>query len=369
MGSYIREKNEITLNETLKDVPEDVLLHEIQHTIQDIENFASGNTPENVGRALFAEMYQTVKNTPEYMQLSTPEERSQYVADYLRKAKPGTNTVFRRYSDTAGEVEARDSQSRMRMSEAERRQIVPDISGVPQYGRSSSPEFLDILREMGYSEDEVQRVKREIENGQSGNGENHRLFQASESREGRTFGTRDEGGGRADSRNTPDVQVPQRYTGRVAGRSSSGRNTVTDSGRASLRTSGGVNLDGARTLDEYVTRKYGPQPAAQATPAAAAPASDAATAAVTPTTSEETAQALERTAKSRSIQSWQESQFVRELGDLFGIPEGESRARLRFDEAVNELTAFPQHTRKKAALCPCVSFPAGCAGRSAEETP
>lgn len=46
-------------------------------------------------------------------------------------------------------------------------------------------------------------------------------------------------------------------------------------------------------------------------------------------TAEETAPALERTAKSQSIQSRQESQFVRELGDLFGIPEGESRARLR----------------------------------------
>ena len=101
------------------------------------------------------------------------------------------------------------------------------------------------------------------------------------------------------------------------------------SGFHSLRTSGGVNLDGARTLDEYIARKYGPQPAAQAAPAAAVPASDAAPAAVTPTTAEETAPTLERTAKSQSIQSRQESQFVRELGDLFGIPEGESRARLR----------------------------------------
>ena len=82
-------------------------------------------------------------------------------------------------------------------------------------------------------------------------------------------------------------------------------------------------------MDEYIARKYGPQPAAQAAPAAAVPASDAATAAVTPTTAEETTPTLERTAKSQSIQRRQESQFVRELGDLFGIPEGESRARLR----------------------------------------
>ena len=57
MGSYIRGKNEISLNETLKDVPEDVFLHEIQHIIQNIENFASGNTPKNAGQALFVEAY------------------------------------------------------------------------------------------------------------------------------------------------------------------------------------------------------------------------------------------------------------------------------------------------------------------------
>lgn len=57
MGSYIRGKNEISLNETLKDVPEDVFLHEIQHIIQNIENFASGNTPKNAGQALFVDAY------------------------------------------------------------------------------------------------------------------------------------------------------------------------------------------------------------------------------------------------------------------------------------------------------------------------
>lgn len=102
------------------------------------------------------------------------------------------------------------------------------------------------------------------------------------------------------------------------------------SGFHSLRTKGGVNLNGARTLDEYIAQKYGSQPATQA-PATETPASDAA-AAVEPEeapTAQETTPALERTAKSQSIQSRQESQFVRELGDLFGIPEGESRARLR----------------------------------------
>lgn len=103
------------------------------------------------------------------------------------------------------------------------------------------------------------------------------------------------------------------------------------SGFHSLRTKGGVNLNGARTLDEYIAQKYGSQPAAPTATEAEAPVSDASPAAEPAASSdtEDAAPALERTAKSQSIQRRQESQFVRELGDLFGIPEGESRARLR----------------------------------------
>ena len=103
------------------------------------------------------------------------------------------------------------------------------------------------------------------------------------------------------------------------------------SGFHSLRTKGGVNLNGARTLDEYIAQKYGSQPAAPTATEAEAPVSDASPAAEPAASSdtEDAAPALERTAKSQSIQRRQESQFVRELGDLFGIPEGESRAHLR----------------------------------------
>ncbi|MBM6916163.1 hypothetical protein H6B33_12235, partial [Gemmiger formicilis] len=103
------------------------------------------------------------------------------------------------------------------------------------------------------------------------------------------------------------------------------------SGFHSLRTKGGANLNGARTLDEYIAQKYGSQPAAPTATEAEAPVSDASPAAEPAASSdtEDAAPALERTAKSQSIQRRQESQFVRELGDLFGIPEGESRARLR----------------------------------------
>ena len=248
--------------------------------------------------------------------------------------------MLRRYSDTAGEVEARDTQSRMRMSEAERRQIIPDISGIPQHGRSSTSEFLDMLRKMGYSEGKVQQVKGKIENGQSENGENHQLIRPSESREGRASEADDGRNGGIGSKRHPNFAATQRYTGYDTRESSSGRNTVTDSGRASLRTSGGVNLNGARTLDEYIAQKYGSQPAAptateaeaptsNAAPDAETPVSDASPAAEPAASSDTEDAALERTVKSERIQKQKESRFVRELGELFRIPKGERRDNLR----------------------------------------
>ena len=97
---------------------------------------------------------------------------------------------------------------------------------------------------------------------------------------------------------------------------------------------------GAETVNEFDIRQPSPDVEQLSSPASSgilasenteASASEASPASELSAllTAEETAPALERTAKSQSIQSRQESQFVRELGDLFGIPEGESRARLR----------------------------------------
>ena len=113
-------------------------------------------------------------------------------------------------------------------------------------------------------------------------------------------------------------------------------------GLHSLHTDGGVNLNGARTLDEYIAQKYGSQPAAPTATEAEAPTSNAAPDAETPVSdaspaaepaassdTEDAAPALERTVKSERIQKQKESRFVRELGELFGIPEGERRDNLR----------------------------------------
>ena len=45
-GSYNTGTNTITLNNSLRSSPEDTLVHEIQHAIQNAEGFSGGSSPE-----------------------------------------------------------------------------------------------------------------------------------------------------------------------------------------------------------------------------------------------------------------------------------------------------------------------------------
>ena len=92
-GNYNPITNELTLNRSLRDAPEDTLVHEIQHALQSIEGFSEGASPEYWKR-----------NAP------AGEERSAYQL----------------YRNTAGEIEARDVTARRKMSEEQRRNTMPD---------------------------------------------------------------------------------------------------------------------------------------------------------------------------------------------------------------------------------------------------
>lgn len=92
-GNYNPITNELTLNRSLREAPEDTLVHEIQHALQSIEGFSEGASPEYWKR-----------NAP------AGEERSAYQL----------------YRNTAGEIEARDVTARRKMSEEQRRNTMPD---------------------------------------------------------------------------------------------------------------------------------------------------------------------------------------------------------------------------------------------------
>lgn len=78
-GKFDRQSNTIILNEKLAGQTKRVLLHEIQHAIQENEGFAVGSNTENGKWHVLLDAYRQVKDTPQYQQLQTPDERQDYV--------------------------------------------------------------------------------------------------------------------------------------------------------------------------------------------------------------------------------------------------------------------------------------------------
>ena len=66
-GNYNPITNELTLNRSLRDAPEDTLVHEIQHALQSIEGFSEGASPEywkrNAPAGEERSAYQLYRNT------------------------------------------------------------------------------------------------------------------------------------------------------------------------------------------------------------------------------------------------------------------------------------------------------------------
>lgn len=135
------------------------LLHEIQHGIQHIEGFAMGGTPQSVASILEKERFETMANkddalTAEFDALKrqyagVPEsEIPQEVANRVRQLRSEINAIrntgwreasnpfarrqptpeelFAGYTRLAGEVEARNTQARQGMTDAQRRATPPN---------------------------------------------------------------------------------------------------------------------------------------------------------------------------------------------------------------------------------------------------
>ena len=93
-GQYDPTMDVIALDRSLRGEPEDVLIHEIQHAIQQEEGFAGGSSPE-----------------------------------YWKSRRTGgeeDRTAAELYQNTAGEIEARDAVARRTMTAEQRRETAPN---------------------------------------------------------------------------------------------------------------------------------------------------------------------------------------------------------------------------------------------------
>ena len=173
LGSFSAEGNQITISEELRDAPQDVLIHEIQHAIQNAEGFAKGSNRQyweeklTNGDEIQSKGFQEAREKLIQFQLDEANEEVLALRDRLDKAgelddgfreygriweeaerrgldkkineyydlrenyydqlhKPQRSVPSELYYNTAGEIEARDAANRRPMSSETRKRIKPD---------------------------------------------------------------------------------------------------------------------------------------------------------------------------------------------------------------------------------------------------
>lgn len=173
LGSFSAEGNQITISEELRDAPQDVLIHEIQHAIQNAEGFTKGSNRQyweeklTNGDEIQSKGFQEAREKLIQFQLDEANEEVLALRDQLEKAgelddafreydriweeaerrgldkkineyydlrenyydqlhKPQRSVPSELYYNTAGEIEARDAANRRPMSSETRKRIKPD---------------------------------------------------------------------------------------------------------------------------------------------------------------------------------------------------------------------------------------------------
>lgn len=177
-GTYNTETNTITLDNSLRSSPEDTLVHEIQHAIQNAEGFAGGSSPEYWARREYETgdlvsnrlqqeydqilnglgredqnkyiRYTELERELEHLFLSDPNTEAgrrydrleaeqdaiyeelypnawfRQLLDLNRRMEDTAGEYRRMYENTAGEIEARDVTARRQLTPEQRRRTMPN---------------------------------------------------------------------------------------------------------------------------------------------------------------------------------------------------------------------------------------------------
>ena len=169
-GQYNRRTNTITLNESIKNAPENTIVHEVQHAIQEAEDFAGGASVdywedqlrnneriESVGYQKAMQKLQAFTLNPENAEviqlnwmLDNAETDEDYDAIYKAAEQKGLTDKLGEYSNllwnvesmrskvnnrvpselyrnTAGEIEARNVAERRTWTRDQRRETMPEL--------------------------------------------------------------------------------------------------------------------------------------------------------------------------------------------------------------------------------------------------
>lgn len=103
-----------------------ILTHEIQHIIQQKEEFSRGSSEEYWYRKQKQDATEYAESLPAFEKLKTATEKAEFVENFV-KNNVDKYTIYSNYRNTAGEQEARNAQERINMKDEYRKRKMPFI--------------------------------------------------------------------------------------------------------------------------------------------------------------------------------------------------------------------------------------------------
>lgn len=128
-GEYNSKTNTITIHADELKYMNDILNHEIQHVIQDIEGFAKGGSPRLV-RGEVKKRFDEVTKQIRQLRAEGKEDEAKALIEKNRGLYNAyqKNDDFNSYKSLAGEVEARNVSARLNMTPEERRKTLAEYT-------------------------------------------------------------------------------------------------------------------------------------------------------------------------------------------------------------------------------------------------
>lgn len=140
-----------------------VLSHELQHAIQQAEGFVRGTSPKTGMFYAVNLAYDLVKNNPEFIAESKPQNKMNYLIGYL-EAKGGASLgdyAKYYYFQNYGETEARNVSQRLDMTEEERRALPIENNGEVFSYDEVFEKIVDNLKAMGYNKKQIYNILKD----------------------------------------------------------------------------------------------------------------------------------------------------------------------------------------------------------------
>lgn len=140
-----------------------VLSHELQHAIQQAEGFVRGTSPKTGMFYAVNLAYDLVKNNPEFVAESKPQDKMNYLIGYL-EAKGGASLgdyAKYYYFQNYGETEARNVSQRLDMTEEERRAFPIENNGEVFSYDEVFEKIVDNLKSIGYNKKQIDTILKE----------------------------------------------------------------------------------------------------------------------------------------------------------------------------------------------------------------